>query len=1003
MKKKYTFAYIVLIVILLSIIMACSREEKGTEGKGASEPAVVREGRFLDSAVLGLHYSSGDHTGITDRNGTFQYEEGKTVKFSLGKIIFGEATGKPIITPIDLVPNGSVSHPGIINICRFLLTLDADADPNNGIEIPEERAADIGGIPLQFDVLEQTFENVIGHMATISSISDLTLVSRDRAQNHLRKTLDKIAQESIDSAITGTWVGILEDSRQVSKAFLTLEPAGAFHFRSEKEGSLVNLTGRYTTDKDVMPHRLTMVCGEGVLGSGEDQGNEDPGDNVAGFYLIDRNRLTIEWKWILDDQADHNEQSDHDGRSDEDNPLHYSTWIHQSELISFPDYFPSDPEKYGVKTFQRTYGGSTTYTSAITGEAAVPGLSDVPGVSGEVSGVIVAGFWNTESMIVCHNEEEVTFSGFDDVSGFDDISGFDDVSGEYPAKDSAHTCPASGWTLGTLYDGMIIDQGSDDRVNNGGAAYREETGNKLLIDIQNVYVLQGNYEKAVIVWHLDEGTPFTELDFQGNDAALGITLPAGTDTGGCSITAFEIYGRDTGPIALGAVDPLTGSLTSLYELTFIHSPTWLLLNEDKTSHPFMVTDRTFPDVGKDETAALTASNNTFAFRFYKEFESGRGNLVFSPYTFSRAMAMTCAGAAGETARQIQVALHFEDQTENLHTVFNVLDLNLKNRELSVLQTETAAWGQTGYFMHIDFYNLLAENYCQAIRSLDFKSAMMDSADNIEKWIMDHTGGLFSLHVNPVTDRVRWACAAAADLTGTWAQPFDPNATSDGTFELDSYSHTMITVPMMTQEASFPFTEDEQYQAIELAFKDSNLAMLLLIPESNHYQEFEASLNSEKINRIIDQLDYRRIALHLPLFSFTCGQGIESLLSSLGIHDARAEGMADFSAINELDDLYLNGSTFMAHISVKEAGVRCAGATAVTLEGKEEIPIPEFGTGVISILITHSPPSYSPGTFFENHSEQPKEVALSRPFIFVIRDTKSGAILFLGRLKDPRDE
>lgn len=716
MKKKHQqLISLAAVIFFLSIICAClSGEKEGPnsaifhqDGKEeAPNSVIVHQGRFLDSAVLGLHYCSGDQSGFTDAEGTFLYEEGKTVRFCLGQIILGETTGKSIITPIDLVIDGSVSHPTVINICRFLLTLDTDANPDNGIKILPETIATIENIPFDFDAPAQDFEDLMND----TMIAQYPVVSEEAAQDHLQQTLDTIAQETIDPE---------------------------------------------AVDQETIP--------EGAI-SEETAPEETAPEETAP------------------DQATE--------------PAILETWVGVPVVTSSPGYFSSDPS--------------------------------------------------------------------------------------------------------------------------------------------------------------------------------------------------------------GTIDPNTGSLISLFELPGFYFKSWVCLKEGAIDHPLIATNRAFPKVEQGELDNLVTDNNNFAFKLYEELDGGEDNLVFSPYTFSRVMAMIYAGASGETARQFEEALQFNPEKKT-HRIFNAFDLGLKAKEAPVLQIKTAAWGQTGYYLHLDFYNLLARQYCKAIQALDFKSSPLDSKKAIEQWATDHTSGLITSPIDSLSDRVRLACAATANLTGDWLQPFDPNTTADGNFKLDSSSSEVISVPMMSQTAYFPFFDDESYQAIELAFKDSNLAMLLLIPDEDQYQEFEDSLDYEKMQHIIGQLEEQRMTLHLPIFSFTSGQDLMSELSSLSITEAKSESQADFSPINELDDLYLKASKYMTHISVTESGAQGAGSTALTLEGRDEIPIPlpTFGSvwnwgGVENWVFQ--------GAWMSSTSWPPPPipVAIGRPFIFVISDTASGAILFLGRVMDPRD-
>ena len=131
-----------------------------SNSSGDSSPTILT-GQFLDSAVEGIDFLSGSQQGTTDNSGSFSYEDGKNVRFSIGSVIIGEGTGASSMTPVDLISGGDLNHRAVINIARFLQTLDADGDPSNGINISSEMRSVISAseAKIQFDVETSEFEN----------------------------------------------------------------------------------------------------------------------------------------------------------------------------------------------------------------------------------------------------------------------------------------------------------------------------------------------------------------------------------------------------------------------------------------------------------------------------------------------------------------------------------------------------------------------------------------------------------------------------------------------------------------------------------------------------------------------------------------------------------------------------------------------------------------------------------------------------------------------------
>ncbi|MGA1600227.1 MAG: hypothetical protein ACO4AU_14350, partial [bacterium] len=170
-------------------------------------------GRFLDSAVEGIDYASGNTTGTTDGAGTFEYEVGREVAFSIGGVDLGSASGGETVTPVDLVPDGDTDSDAVVNIARFLQTLDADGDPSNGITVPEavKNALQQQSTSVDFSVDPDDFESRnSGALNAVKAVpldngSSRTVKSKEEAQAHLEETRDRIEQGVSD--LVSPWNG----------------------------------------------------------------------------------------------------------------------------------------------------------------------------------------------------------------------------------------------------------------------------------------------------------------------------------------------------------------------------------------------------------------------------------------------------------------------------------------------------------------------------------------------------------------------------------------------------------------------------------------------------------------------------------------------------------------------------------------------------------------------------------------------------------------------------
>ena len=384
-----------------------------------------------------------------------------------------------------------------------------------------------------------------------------------------------------------------------------------------------------------------------------------------------------------------------------------------------------------------------------------------------------------------------------------------------------------------------------------------------------------------------------------------------------------------------------------------------------------------PAVSASDLADLAVGNSAFAFDLYQALRSGDGNLFYSPYSISLALAMTYAGARSETEQQMADTLHFILDQNRLHPAFNALDLDLAGRgegasgkdgdgfRLNIVNT---LWGQEGYAFLSEFLDTLAENYGAGLRLMDFINAPEASRITINDWVSDQTEGrIEDLLPSGVIDVLtRLVLTNAIYFNAAWAEPFEAEATVDGLFHLLDGSE--ITVPMMQQTESFGYAEGEGYQAVELPYDGGELSMVILLPEKGGFEAFEASLASERIAEIVGSLAHKQVALAMPKFEFESDFSLKDTLAALGMPIAFS-GDADFSGMTGDRDLFIADVIHKAFVSVDEAGTEAAAATAVVMA---RLSMPE----------------------------EPVEVTVDRPFVFMIRDIETNTVLFVGRVVNP---
>jgi serpin B len=386
-----------------------------------------------------------------------------------------------------------------------------------------------------------------------------------------------------------------------------------------------------------------------------------------------------------------------------------------------------------------------------------------------------------------------------------------------------------------------------------------------------------------------------------------------------------------------------------------------------------------PGVSQTDLATLVAGNSDFAFDLYQALKNTDGNLFYSPHSISLALAMTYAGARGDTEQQMADTLRFTLPNNQLHPASNWLDIELgsrgegakgKDEEGFRLNIVNAIWGQEGYKFLSEFLDVLAENYGAGLRILDFANAPEESRITINNWVSDQTEGRIKdlIPQGLIDTWTRLVLTNAIYFNAAWQYPFKEEMTEDGPFYLLDGGE--VTIPMMRQMETFGYASGDMYQVVELPYDGRGLSMVILLPRAGKCKAFEASLDYQRMDAIIKGLEYQRVRLTMPKFEFESYFSLGETLAAMGMPDAFLWGVADFSGMTGNRDLFIGDVIHKAFVSVDEAGTEAAAATAV-------------------VMPTAGPP------------EEPVEVTVDRPFIFLIRDIDTGSILFIGRVVNPR--
>ncbi len=380
---------------------------------------------------------------------------------------------------------------------------------------------------------------------------------------------------------------------------------------------------------------------------------------------------------------------------------------------------------------------------------------------------------------------------------------------------------------------------------------------------------------------------------------------------------------------------------------------------------------------------VAQANTRFGLDLYRALgaQNDDDNLFFSPYSISLALAMTEAGARGETQAEMDRALHFDLPQERLHPALNALDRAVRATPEGVskedkdqvfqLSIANAVWGQKDYPFRQEYLDLLAEQYGAGLRVVDYRADPDGARQQINQWVSDETRAKIpELIPNAAIDtETRMVLANAIYFKAGWMEPFDPENTGPAQFTRADGSTKDVW--MMVQSGHFPYTSSEGWQALELPYVGGTAGMLVLLPAPGRFADFEAALNAELLAQIVREISSREAIVYLPRFKYESSFELADVLQTLGIQRAFQFGAADFSDMADTNELYISRVIHKATVAVDEAGTEAAAATAV-------------------IAAAGAAPGESEPVIFR----------ADRPFLFLIRDRETGTVLFLGRVMEP---
>ena len=380
-------------------------------------------------------------------------------------------------------------------------------------------------------------------------------------------------------------------------------------------------------------------------------------------------------------------------------------------------------------------------------------------------------------------------------------------------------------------------------------------------------------------------------------------------------------------------------------------------------------------------AALAAADsrimpamNAFTTACYKQLAGGDGNLILSPFNIATALSMALAGARGQTAQEIESVLHLQyDSTYDAALGALLADLaKAGNSGGNELHTANGLWVQKGFAIQPAFENTLANNYHAPLTPLDFVANPEAARSQINGWTEEHTKAKIKdlLAAGSLGAQTRLVLTSAIYFYGKWQAPFVTSRTEPAPFILATGATTQAN--FMNQTSEFGYRETPSAQILEMRYAGTGIAFDVLLPKTlNGLAGLEKSLTPANLTGWLGNLGIQDVQVGLPKFRAELGFSLRQALSAMGM-PTTFTGKADFSGIDPKRGVAISEVVHKAFVDVSEQGTEAAAATGIAMQ-----------------------------TTAMRMPEQPVVFRADHPFLFLIRDTRTRIVLFIGRLMNPR--
>uniref|UniRef100_UPI00398EE357 leukocyte elastase inhibitor-like n=1 Tax=Pristiophorus japonicus TaxID=55135 RepID=UPI00398EE357 len=379
---------------------------------------------------------------------------------------------------------------------------------------------------------------------------------------------------------------------------------------------------------------------------------------------------------------------------------------------------------------------------------------------------------------------------------------------------------------------------------------------------------------------------------------------------------------------------------------------------------------------------LSKANCHFTLDLFRKLveKNQAGNIFFSPFSISSALAMVYLGAKNNTASQMAKALHF-DQVGDLHSGFQKMQLDINRADVSyLLRVANRLYGEKTYNFLEEFCTSSMQYYRADMSGVDFRTAADETRQEINKWVEAQTEGKIQNLLAPglVSSATTLVLVNAIYFKGSWAEKFNEQFTKEMPFRLNKNESRPVKMMYQKEEFLIHHVPEVKIQVLELPYVDEELSMIILLPDdimddSTGLQKLEQELTLEKLQEwtLQDRMEKMDVQVRLPKFKLEDDYELNSPLSSLGMLDLFDGSMADLSGMSEARDLFVTKVIHKSFVEVNEEGTEAAASVGMIMVGSSMYPQPE------------------------------KIFTADHPFLFFIRHNKTNSILFFGRYTSPK--